>query len=286
MTMKINPPLTSLLLSLFLSSPLCISAHEGHTHAPVVDVPQTDINLNTPWKGKRVAFLGDSMTDPRNKSTKKRYWDYLETLTGIKPHVFARSGYKWDGIYRKAEEMKAAIGDSIDVIIIWAGTNDYNHGIPLGRFYTEKMDSVNYNGRMELRKHRSFEMNDSTFTGNINRTLSYLKHNYPDRQIIVMTPIHRAYATFGDKNVQPDENYANGQGIYIEDYIETLRKGADLWAVPVIDLYRESGLYPLEEKQARYFHHNESDLLHPNDNGHYRIARTIQAKLNSIPPTF
>lgn len=261
-------------------------AHEGHKHAPAVKVEEADINLNTPWNGKRVAFLGDSMTDPRNKSTQKHYWKYLETLMGIKPYVYARSGYKWDGVYKKAEEMKAAVGDSIDVIMIWAGTNDYNHGIPLGNFYTESMDSVNYNGNMQLRKHRQFNFNDSTFTGNINRVMSYLKHNYPEKQIIIMTPIHRGYAKFNDKNVQPDENYANAQGLYIESYINTLKEAAMLWAVPLIDLYSESGLFPMEEKHKKYFHHDETDLLHPNDNGHYRLARTIQARLNSITPEF
>lgn len=265
---------------------MAANAHEGHTHAPEVEVPSTDINLSTPWQGKHVAFLGDSMTDPKNKSTKRHYWWYLEKLTGIEPHVFARSGYQWDGIYKKAEEMNAALGDSVDVIFIWAGTNDYNHNIPVGRFYTETIDSVNHNGKMELRKHRTFEMNDTTFAGNINRVLSYLKHNYPDKQIIIMTPIHRAYAKFNDHNVQPDENWSNGQGLYIEDYVKTLREGAMYWSVPVIDLFSESGLYPLEENHSQYFHHSETDLLHPNDNGHYRIARLIQARLNSLPPTF
>ncbi len=279
--------IASFVLSSLLMLPAgSIYAHDGHTHAPAVNVPRSDINLNTPWKGKRVAFLGDSMTDPKNKSTQKHYWSYLETLMGIEPHVFARSGYKWDGIYKKAEEMNAALGDSVDAIIIWAGTNDYNHGIPLGEFFTEETDSVNFNGRMELRKHRRMQFNDSTFTGNINRVMSYLKHNYPDKQIIIMTPIHRAFATFSSKNVQPDENYANGESLYIGSYINTLREAADLWAVPVIDLYRESGLYPMEERHDRYFHHNETDRLHPNDNGHYRIARTIQARLNSITPSF
>lgn len=270
----------------FLAATATAFAHDGHAHAPVVEIPASDINLNTPWNGKRAAFLGDSMTDPKNKSAKRHYWWYLEQLMGIKPQVFARSGYQWDGIYKKAEEMNAALGDSIDVIFIWAGTNDYNHNIPIGKFYSEQMDSVNHNGKMEWRKHREFLMNDTTFTGNINRVLSYLKHNYPDKQIIVMTPIHRAFAKFNDKNVQPDENWSNGEGLYLEDYINTLREGAMLWAVPVIDLHSDSGLFPMEEKHVRYFHDGDSDLLHPNDNGHYRIARTIQAHLNSLTPSF
>lgn len=271
---------------MLLTLPANAYAHDGHTHAPVVEVPAYDIDLDTPWKGKRVAFLGDSMTDPGNKSTQKHYWAYLEQLTGIKPLVFARSGYQWDGIYKKAVEMHQTLGDSVDVVIIWAGTNDYNHNKPIGKFYTEKMDSVNHNGKMEWRKHRTFEMNDSSFTGNINRVLSYLKHNYPDKQIIMMTPIHRAFAKFSENNVQPDENWSNGLGLYIEEYIKTLREGAMLWSIPVIDLYSDSGLFPMEENHVQYFHHGESDLLHPNDNGHYRIARTIQARLNSISPAF
>ncbi|WP_297062842.1 SGNH/GDSL hydrolase family protein [uncultured Duncaniella sp.] len=283
--MKLPKPIVFLATALMLSSTDAYS-HDGHTHAPTVNVPTEDINLSTPWKGKKVAFLGDSMTDPKNKSTKKHYWKYLETLMGIEPHVYARSGYKWDGIYKKAVEMNEAVGDSIDAIIIWAGTNDYNHSFPIGQFFTETTDSVNVNGTIESRKHRTFEMNDTTFTGNINRVMSYLKHNYPTKQIIIMTPIHRGYAKFNDKNVQPDENYANGQGLYVESYIDILRQAATLWAVPLIDLYSESGLFPMEQNHDRYFHHDATDRLHPNDNGHYRIARVIQAKLNSIPPTF
>lgn len=86
--------------------------------------------------------------------------------------------------------------------------------------------------------------------------------------------------------MQPDENWSNAQGLYIDEYVKTLKEGAMLWAVPVIDLYSDSGLFPMEENHVGYFHHGDSDLLHPNDNGHYRIARTIQAHLNALTPTF
>lgn len=274
------------LISVLLISPAGMSAKETSEITTDTNLKAEDVCLSTPWKGKKVAFLGDSMTDPKNKSAKKHYWDYLKSLMGIEPHVFAKSGFRWDGIFRKAEELRDNMGDSIDVIVIWAGTNDYNHSVPLGDFYKEQMDSVVFNGNMEYRKHRTFEMTDSTFTGNINRVMSYLKHYYPEKQIVIMTPIHRGYARFNDKNIQPDENYANAQGLYIEDYIDVLRKAASLWAVPLIDLYSESGLYPIEDNHVRYFHLGDTDRLHPNDKGHYRIARTIQAKLTSLPPTF
>lgn len=281
--------LTYLFLATALVLPITIHAqkgHEGHNHAPAIEIPSEAISKKSPWKDCNVAFLGDSMTDPNNKSTEKKYWEYLSKLIGIKPHVYARSGYQWDGIYKKAEEMRNDRGDEIDAIIIWAGTNDYNHNKPIGEFYSERIDTVNVNGAMQLRKHRTLQMNDTTFCGNINRVMAYLKHHYPTKQIIIMTPIHRGFAKFSSKNVQPDENYANAWGLYIDAYIETLREAASVWAVPLIDLYSESGLYPMEENHDIYFHDSPTDRLHPNANGHYRIARTMQAKMQTIPPKF
>ena len=276
-----------LVLAAAAMMPVAMYAHKGHTHAPVVIAKAEHVTRGSQWDGKRVAYLGDSMTDPKNTSCTLHYWHYLDTLVGIKPVVYARSGYKWDGIYKKANELYAACPpDSIDAIFIWAGTNDYNGSVPPGEFYTERMDSVNVDGVMSLRKHRTMSMDDSTFCGNINRTLHYLKTHYPTKQIVILTPIHRAYAKFSAKNEQPDENYANGQNMYVEEYIDILKRGAQLWAVPVIDLYSVSGLMPVLDEHTQYFHDEKSDRLHPNDPGHYRLARTIQMQLLALPPTF
>lgn len=284
----------SLALTLLaLAFPLLAFAHKGHAHAAAPMVKDAHVTPGTQWAGKTVAYLGDSMTDPRNNSAKLHYWDYLDSLMGIRPVVFARSGYQWDGIYKKALELnQTASPDSIDAIFIWAGTNDYNHSLPTGQFYTERLDSVVFNGVKTERKHREFCMDSTTFCGNINRTLHFLKTHYPTKQIVVLTPIHRAYARFNDKNIQPDENYANGQGLYIEDYIDILKRGAQLWSVPVIDLYGLSGLMPVLPEHSGYFHCPPGeageyvDLLHPNEAGHYRLARTIQMQLLGLPPTF
>ena len=31
-----------------------------------------------PWQGKRVAYFGDSITDPRNSGSKKKWWNFLQ----------------------------------------------------------------------------------------------------------------------------------------------------------------------------------------------------------------
>jgi hypothetical protein len=101
-----------------------------------------------------------------------------------------------------------------------------------------------------------------------------------------MTPIHRGYAKFNEKNVQPDENYANGQGLYIDSYVDVLKLAASYWAVPLIDLYSISGLFPMADAQAQYFHDKETDRLHPNALGDYRLAKTIQYRLLALPAGF
>jgi hypothetical protein len=116
--------------------------------------------------------------------------------------------------------------------------------------------------------------------------MAFLKANYPDQQIIIMTPIHRAFATFSDKNVQPDENFANDLGLYQDDYVNVLREAASIWAVPLIDLFSISGLYPLEDSHVKYYMNGKTDRLHPNSLGNYRLAKTIQYQLLSLPATF
>lgn len=250
----------------------------------------------TVWTGKRCAFLGDSMTDPGNQAATYHYYDLMRDSLGIEPRVYARSGHQWHDILGKAKLMQQTDSSTIDVIFIWAGTNDFSHGVPLGQFYTERDTVCNHNGNMVQVRHRDWLMNDTTFCGRINMCLSWLKHQYPTKQIIVMTPIHRAFADFSDRtkgklNIQPDENFTNEIGLYLDDYIDTLRRACSYWSVPCIDLYQDSGLYPMEEEHGQYFARPEIDpatgnydRLHPNNSGHIRLGKTIIARLSTISP--
>ena len=80
---------------------------------------------NLHWKGKKVAFLGDSMTQKRDSNITV-YWEYLAEILGIKPFVYGISGHQWDGIYRQAVKLKADRRSDVDAILIFAGTNDFN----------------------------------------------------------------------------------------------------------------------------------------------------------------
>jgi len=243
-----------------------------------------------PWAGKRVAYLGDSITDPRNNGSRTKYWGYLEQWLGITPYVYGVSGRQWNDIPNQARQLRAEHGDEVDAIIVFIGTNDYNAGVPIGEWYTEKpekvMAGIHEPKHPVDRLHRRPSTDLSTYRGRINVALDTLKKLYPTKQIVLLTPLHRAGFYANDSNWQPTEDYTNQCGEYIDAYIESVKQAGNIWAVPVIDWNATSGLYPLLDGQAAYFKDVDSDRLHPNDKGHVRLARTLMYQLISLPCTF
>ena len=167
------------------------------------------------------------------------------------------------------------------------GTNDFNAGVPIGEWFTEEYVQVEAaNGEpksMQTRRHRIPNFDPNTFKGRINIALDSLKNMYPDKQIILMTPLHRGYAKFGETNIQPDENYTNRCGEYIDAYVNAVKEAGNVWAVPVIDLNAISGIFPLNRSQKEYFP-RDKDRLHPTDEGHGRIATVLIAWLRCLAP--
>jgi lysophospholipase L1-like esterase len=243
-----------------------------------------------PWAGKRVAYLGDSITDPKVKAAKKKYWEWLEEWLGITPWVYAISGRQWNDIPRQAQQLHEEHGDSVDAILIFIGTNDFNDSVPIGEWFTEdEQETWAARGQaktLQKRRHRTPIMGDETYRGRINKALSTVKALYPTKQIVLLTPIHRSDFHANDKNWQCDESYTNQCGLYIDDYINAVKEAGNLWSVPVIDWNASCGLFPLLQAHGQYFNNATTDLLHPNDLGHQRMARTLLYQLLALPCTF
>ncbi len=246
--------------------------------------------ITHPWQGKKVAYFGDSITDPNHSAATKKYWSYLQDLLGITPFVYGKSGRQWNDIPRQAEMLESEHGDDFDAIVILMGTNDFNKGLPLGEWFTEAQEQVlaaiGEPKQLVERGHRTPIMTDSTFRGRINIAMSTVKRMFPTKQIVVLTPIHRAGFYYTDTNWQPSEDYQNRIGEYASTYIEAAKEIANVWAVPVIDLNSLCGLFPLLDEQAQYFNDKDTDRLHPNNIGHERIAQTLMYQLLTIPCVF
>lgn len=242
------------------------------------------------WKGRRVAFIGDSITDPDNNASEFKYWDYLREWLGIEPFVYAVSGREWNDVPNQAGQLLEERGQDFDAIIILMGTNDYNHGVPLGQWYTESAArveaSIGEPKALVHRMRRNTCYTDSTFRGRINIAMRDLKRRFPTKQVLVLTPLRRSCFHAGDRNWQPSEDYTNWAGEYLDAYVEAVKEVAEVWAVPVIDLGALSGLFPMEDSNTVYFADPEHDRLHPNDAGHKRLALTLYYQLQALPCSF
>lgn len=95
--------------------PLVVNAQEMTVKEPVV---KNVISNTNQWNGKRVAFLGDSITDKIHVGTTKNYWQYLAEMLGLEPMVYGINGNQWNGVYKQAVKLKAEHADDVDAIII------------------------------------------------------------------------------------------------------------------------------------------------------------------------
>ena len=114
---------------------------------------------------------------------------------------------------------------------------------------------------------------EDTFCGAFHCLLQKLIYRYPHAQLVVMTPLHR---------ISECENINDwGQRVVapLEKFVDTIIDICGYYAVPVLDLYRVSGLQPAVPILREMY---MPDGLHPNDAGHERIARKLQGFLGML----
>lgn len=241
-----------------------------------------------PWYGKRIAYIGDSVTDPNlRKEGMKHYWALLSEWLQATPLVYATSGHTLENGLKSLDRLHAEHGQQVDAIMVFLGTNDFNAATPIGEFFTKAMAQVERAKgeprHMVERTQRTLAFDRQTVKGRINMLLKKFRDLYPTKQIVLLTPMHRGYAAFSDNNIQPDESYENEAGYYIHDIAETIRQAGQIWSVPVIDLFGLSGLTPYTTAQQAYFFNAERDLLHPNALGHERMAKVLLQQTLLLP---
>lgn len=225
----------------------------------------SDSIINSEWSGKIASFLGDSITYGAN--TAKIYHQYLKELVGFS--VCNNYGVDGSSITNHSNGICTrynSVASNSDIIFIFGGTNDFYYNKPLGEWYTLSGTTRTLNNNM------------STFRGALAVICDGLITKFPTKQIVLMTPIHRF--TFGS---QQTDLQANANGLYLDDYVECVKEAGKIFGIPVIDLNGESGLYPMNTENANAYFHT-SDKLHPNADGHLKMARTIQGKLRTILP--
>lgn len=236
------------------------------------------------WEGRKIAVFGDSLSDKRIDKW-KQWWKWVGEELDVDMCVFARNGSQWNDVPHQLGLLQKS-GDDVDAILVFTGTNDFNSDVPLGVWWTETEETVNRDGRMVKVKRRLPNKDGKTVRGRINIALEKIKSAYPDRQVVLMTPIRRGFFTCGKTNVQPEDSYANELGLYIGDYARVVREAGEVWSVPVIDMYSESGLVLSMPAYTDCCNRANTDRLHPCTEGCRRLALTVVARLKALPPTF
>ena len=245
--------------------------------------------LQHPWQGKRVALLGDSISDPNGP----KYWghpiyySYLEEWLGMEVYDYAVSGREWDDVPRQVAKLEQEHGADVDAILILMGTNDYNMGVPTGEWYTETIESVlagsdmREPATMQFRKRRTLVMDNATVKGRINIALKVIKEKYPRCAVVLTTPLHRGWFKLDEGNVQPEETYQNRAGEYLDAYVDAVKEAGNVWSVNVIDLHAVSNMDPLHGQGFRYVD-GGYDHLHPAAEGSRHLASVLYYQLLPI----
>ena len=246
------------------------------------------MQLQHPWQGKRVALLGDSISDPNGPKYwgHQLYFSYLEEWLGMEVYDYAVSGREWNDIPRQVSQLEKEHGADVDAFLILMGTNDYNMGVPTGEWYTETIESVlagsdmREPATMQFRKRRTLVMDNATVKGRINIALKFIKEKYPRCPIVLMTPLKRGWFQIDEGNVQPEETYQNRAGEYLDAYVDAVKEAADVWSVNVIDLHAVSNMDPLHGQD--FYYQGGNDLLHPGAEGSRHLASVLYYQLLPI----
>lgn len=189
------------------------------------------------WKGKTWGTLGDSI------SAANGYQPLVSAALGFAEVVnYGRSGCPvtagGDTHDGSTVVMADQVDPRLDCLTVFAGTNDFRLNKPLGRM---------------------FGKDEHTFIGAYTILIETVLTRNPACRLNLWTPLQR------DKDGY-DIDRPNEAGHRLEEYAEAVKTLGRRYALPVLDLYAESGLNKLTLPLFT------SDNLHPNERGHARIA--------------
>ena len=214
-------------------------------------------------KGTKINFLGDSITEGAGTSSHDKMYTMLiereygaicqnygigGTRIARQKNASAEERFDRDFVSR-VPEMDA----DADIVVVFGGTNDFGHGdAPIGTM----SDRTPY-----------------TFYGALHCLYTALIEKYPGVPIAVLTPLHRI-----TEDIPTGDNKPAPVGT-LKEYVNIIREVAEYYSLPVLDLFKESGLQPkIPIIQQKYV----PDGLHPNDAGNEILAHKIARFLEML----
>ena len=219
------------------------------------------------WKGKKIGFLGDSITQ------NAEYVNSYASLTGCTAvnygisatHLAARSSDDSNAFDKRYKKMSL----SLDMVVVFGGTNDFGHAntAEFGEF-SDGPKTTKY-----------------TFYAGLHRLFKGLRDRYPNKPVVIMLPIHHGTEIDMPEYIINGTTITEGTnsttGKTFRQYVDAIREVAAYYSLIVLDAYSYSGLSPMTEigaENRRFFR----DGLHLNDAGGERLARWMYPQLEAV----
>ena len=205
-------------------------------------------NLTNPFKGKKWAVFGDSISQPNTDGLDK-YYNYIADNLGMEVTSYAVGG---SGYFKGAGSAGYGANNIIDKL-------------------TNAPEGYDINSFMAGDNERHLEMGSptdatptgepTTLCGAVRKCIELAIEKYPTAQIFLITPTpgtgNHATPAQGDLNT-----FANNQ-----------MEIAKIYNIPYIDLYHASGLRPWNAENAAVYYR---DYCHLVAAGHQYVANLMQ----------
>ena len=234
-----------------------LSANQGRNLKDQLDSLSLASGTTLQYAGKKMECLGDSIT------ARGVYQELIKSKLGFSEvlnHGIGGTCISGTGENAFWQDVRInALDTTADVVLLTGGSNDWQQNLTMG-----DISSTGTN----------------TFYGACKYVIEKLITLYPNKLFIVATPI------WGKSNVSTiNASGKNQQGYGIGDYAKALKECAELYCIPVADVYHDCGFNDINKDY--YFGDKEGttigDYLHPNTAyGHPKIANCICAKLKTL----
>lgn len=230
-----------------------------------------------PLKGKTVAFLGDSITAGSGTSvTSKRYstvFSQMEGCTevnlGIAGTCLAANTTNGLGGSRFITRATAQNLGSVDFIFVFGGTNDFTYDSQaIGDSFV--FSDIASSDRIGNQK-KTPNADNKSFAGALHELILQIRSVAPNAQVVFITPLNRGRYASG----RPTSAERNVNGDYLQDFRKTIVEICDFYAIPVIQLHTLFNQDWTNDVATSSLSSYSDDGIHPNDNGHKRIAEVL-----------
>lgn len=230
------------------------------TTSTVVELEDYQYILNTRFKGKKVVFEGDSITDSdfATEYNGKSWADYLKIKLKLGDVINNSVGGSTISTNNTAtlngsvvtRILETNYPSDVKLFIIFAGTNDWNNNVILG--------DIN-------------STDSSTMLGALNNCIDTAQTKCPDATIIVIAPMHRSGMRTATRTAGK-----------LEDVGEDYKKVCKNWGVNFFDSLENFGMNAYNSTIASKYYIESDGQLHPNPAGHKRIATRMAGYISTL----